>query len=309
MRTLLASSTNAENWQALFDLIPFPIYVVDMATYEVIATNDATRKRTTADRGSPCYKAIYMQDRPCIFCRIAQLTADSSPLSSELIFDHFNDVDDRWYQLQESVLTWFDGRPAKISIAVDISKLKETQNELAEAHALLSMRSRELEQLSVTDRLTGLFNRRKLDEVLIQEMERVGRYGQALSIAIVDIDSFKLVNDRFGHQCGDLVLASIAGILRQGLRKTDILGRWGGEEFMVISPSSTLVGATAMAEHMRRMVEDFDFHLVGRTTCSIGVAQLENGESSDAMIARADAALYRAKEGGRNRVECGGNSS
>lgn len=106
-----------------------------------------------------------------------------------------------------------------------------------------------------------------------------------------------------------MVLASIAGILRQGLRKTDILGRWGGEEFMVICPNSTLVGATATAEHMRQMVEDFGFAPVGRKTCSIGVAQLENGESSDAMIARADAALYRAKEGGRNRVEGGGNTS
>jgi len=215
----------------------------------------------------------------------------------------------RFLAQQLDALTWFDGRPAKISIAVDISKLKKTQNELAEAHALLSIRSLELEHLSVTDRLTGLFNRRKLDEMLIQEMERVGRYGQALSVAIVDIDRFKSVNDKFGHQVGDMVLASIAGILRQGLRKTDILGRWGGEEFMVICQNSTLVGATATAEHMRQMVEDFGFAPVGRKTGSIGVAQLENGESSDATIARADAALYRAKEGGRNRVEGGGNSS
>ncbi len=308
MRTMLSGSANSENWQALFDLIPFPIYVVDVATYEVIATNDAARERTGVESGSPCYQAIYTQDRPCIFCRIAELMADAPPAVDQLIFEHFNDVDDRWYQLHESALTWFDGRPAKISIAVDISKLKEAQNELAEAHALLSIRSIELEQISVTDRLTGLFNRRKLDEVLIQEMERVGRYDQALSVAIVDVDRFKLINDQYGHQRGDLVLTSIARILQRGLRKTDILGRWGGEEFMVICPNSTLVGATAMAEHMRQMVEDFDFALAGRTTCSIGVAQLEHGESADAMIARADAALYRAKEAGRNRVEAGYSS-
>ena len=229
MRTMLSGSANSENWQALFDLIPFPIYVVDVATYEVVAANDAARERTSVDSGSPCYRAIYTQDRPCIFCRIAELMPDAPPPADELIFEHFNDVDDRWYQLHESALTWFDGRPAKISIAVDISKLKEAQNELAEAHALLSIRSIELEQISVTDRLTGLFNRRKLDEVLIQEMERVGRYDQALSVAIVDVDRFKLINDQYGHQRGDLVLTSIARILQRGLRKTDILGRWGGE--------------------------------------------------------------------------------
>ncbi len=186
---------------------------------------------------------------------------------------------------------------------MDISTLKKAQNELAEAHAKISLQNIELKLTSVTDRLTGLFNRHKLDATFLSEVERSVRYGHPLSVVMVDIDRFKQVNDVHGHQVGDMVLTSIANILRQSVRKTDTVGRWGGEEFMVICPSTDLDGAVALAENMRQLMQSHNFALIGQTTGSFGVAQLEAGESVNALLIRTDAALYRAKASGRNRVE------
>lgn len=161
----------------------------------------------------------------------------------------------------------------------------------------------ELQQLATTDQLTGIYNRRKIDQVFIDEKKRAERYEQALSVVMGDIDKFKLVNDLHGHQVGDMVLTTIAKIFGEGVRETDILGRWGGEEFMVVCPCTDLGGAVVLAEKLRKIIEANEFDMVGRKTCSFGVAQLAKNEPINAMVARADAALYRAKEKGRNRVE------
>ncbi len=158
----------------------------------------------------------------------------------------------------------------------------------------------ELKQLAIKDQLTGIFNRRKIDQVLDEEKDR---NNEKLAIIIADIDMFKLVNDQFGHLVGDAVLTDITRILGKGIRKTDVLGRWGGEEFMIICPNTDLAGATLLAEKLREMVASHEFELVGKKTCSFGVAQLRQDESIDAMLTRSDMALYRAKKQGRNRVE------
>lgn len=161
----------------------------------------------------------------------------------------------------------------------------------------------ELKQLAIKDQLTGIFNRRKIDQVLDEEKERSDRNNQKLAIIIADIDMFKLVNDQFGHLVGDTVLTDVTKILGKGIRKTDVLGRWGGEEFMIICPNTDLAGATLLAEKLREMVSIHVFELVGRKTCSFGVAQLREDESIDDLLTRSDMALYRAKKQGRNRVE------
>jgi diguanylate cyclase (GGDEF)-like protein/PAS domain S-box-containing protein len=189
------------------------------------------------------------------------------------------------------------------AMARDITERKKAEADLKLAHSEIALRNAELEQISITDRLTGLFNRRKLDDVLFQEMERVMRYDQNLSVILVDIDKFKSVNDLYGHLTGDIVLTAISGVLQHGVRKTDIPGRWGGEEFLVICPNTNLEGAMALAEHLRQMVAAYDFDVVGKKTCSFGVAQMAKDEPINSMIGRTDLALYRAKESGRNRVE------
>jgi signal transduction histidine kinase/CheY-like chemotaxis protein len=131
-------------WEVIFDVIPFPVYVADAATHEVICTNRAMRHKVGVVQGRKCYEAIYQQTGPCGFCRIPEMLARGG--EAQLEFEHFNDRDDRWYQLRETMLTWFDGRRAKHSIAVDISALKGFQNALAEAHAELALKNRDLEQ-------------------------------------------------------------------------------------------------------------------------------------------------------------------
>jgi diguanylate cyclase (GGDEF)-like protein len=161
----------------------------------------------------------------------------------------------------------------------------------------------QLEQLSVTDRLTGLFNRMKLDEVLASEILRAQRTGQPFSLIMIDVDHFKQINDTHGHQVGDMVLIEIARLLQSGTRGIDTVGRWGGEEFMVICPHTDNEGARQLAENLRLKIHDFKFNIVEHKTASFGIASFQGADRSQDIVERADAALYAAKDKGRNRVE------
>ena len=164
-------------------------------------------------------------------------------------------------------------------------------------------KNRELEILSVTDKLTGLANRRKLDQVLDEELIRARRYGVEFSVMLMDIDHFKRVNDTHGHAAGDLVLEAMARILRQCTRDADVVARMGGEEFVVVCRHAGLDRCQLVAEKIRAAIEAHDFSGIGRITSSFGVAVFHKDDSIASLMARADAAAYRAKAGGRNRVE------
>jgi diguanylate cyclase len=163
---------------------------------------------------------------------------------------------------------------------------------------------RTIEQLAIRDALTGTWNRRHLDTLLAAELQRCVRIGQVLCVGLLDIDHFKAVNDRHGHLNGDTVLKNVAACLRSQLRGIDELGRFGGEEFMVLLPGISLAQAQACAERLRRGVADLaaPAGTDARVTVSIGVAELAPGEAAAALIERADRALYRAKSAGRNQV-------
>jgi len=166
----------------------------------------------------------------------------------------------------------------------------------------LSRLNRELARLSVTDRLTGIFNRMKLDEALAAEIQRCRRYDQALAVVLIDIDHFKRINDTYGHQAGDRALIDIARLMREGSRETDIVGRWGGEEFMVVLPHTDLGGAGRLAEKLRTAIAAHEFPGVGQQTASFGVAAYRIDDQPNDLVARADSALYEAKRNGRNQV-------
>ncbi|MCU7940186.1 MAG: diguanylate cyclase [gamma proteobacterium symbiont of Bathyaustriella thionipta] len=159
-----------------------------------------------------------------------------------------------------------------------------------------------IEKISITDSLTGLYNRHKLEEVLPLEMARFDRYKSHFSIIIFDVDFFKKVNDTYGHIIGDNVLINLAGILKENARETDIISRWGGEEFLIIAGGTEVDGAFYFADKLRNKVESYDFPAVGKITISCGVAQYTTGEVISDLISRADNALYEAKTSGRNRV-------
>ncbi len=172
----------------------------------------------------------------------------------------------------------------------------------------LEDKNQQLEQLAFIDPLTGLFNRRYFEEQLRSEIARLRRYGNESCIAIMDIDHFKRINDNYGHPAGDQLLIAIALLLNQHLRKVDILSRWGGEEFIILLPNTSLDAGEAVTEKIRQIIEKEQFAIgdyILQITVSFGVAQIIN-ESKDAFehsYIRADRALYHAKQNGRNRVE------
>ncbi|MCU0308391.1 MAG: diguanylate cyclase [Thermoleophilia bacterium] len=183
-----------------------------------------------------------------------------------------------------------------------------TLADLAEAAAMAvaAIASRER---ATTDALTGLPNRRAFDERLEAEVARAGRYGRALSLALLDLDRFKAVNDRFGHLGGDAVLRGAAAILAARARVGEVVARFGGEEFAWILPEADLAAAFAAAERARAAVAAAEVPPAGRVTISAGVASLVPGRSAADLLAAADAALYAAKEGGRDQVRAAESGS
>jgi len=290
-------------FESHFDLIPFGIYAVDVATHEIIFSNKHFRELFGDHVGKPCHKTLYDLDRPCTFCRIRDLiTRDGLPNGKTLVFEHFNDAADAWFQLQERAMSWPDGRVVKYSIAVDISELKETQNRLAEAHAQLALKNQDLARLSATDPLTGLANRLTLDRVLADEAGRAKRHGRIFSVILCDIDHFKRINDLHGHAAGDQSLIQAARTLAGAVRGTDVAGRFGGEEFLVVCPETDLAGAAHLAEVLRRAMAEQTYATGETLTGSFGVAAFAPGETPSQLVGRADAAMYRAKAQGRGRV-------
>ena len=171
-----------------------------------------------------------------------------------------------------------------------------------------------VERQAVTDELTGLANVRAFTSFLDREIERRRRFDHPVGLVMIDLDDFKRVNDTYGHQQGDEVLAHVAWVLREASRDLDMVVRYGGEELAVVLPQTDGSGAAQLAERMRRAIESLHVPRVGQSgtievTASFGVASVpENGLDRNELIAAADAALYAAKAGGKNRVERAGQA-
>ncbi len=167
----------------------------------------------------------------------------------------------------------------------------------------LRKKNEELGRLSLTDPLTGLSNRRAAEPVIQREMDRKKRFGHPVSLLILDLDHFKLVNDRHGHSVGDRVLETVAREVSSVLRRTDTMARWGGEEFLILASETGLANAVLLGEKVRKRIEEISLPEAGPVSASLGVAECLPGEGFKGWYERADTALYRAKDKGRNRVE------
>lgn len=180
------------------------------------------------------------------------------------------------------------------------------QLELAQINLKLQQREAQITALSLTDPLTNVGNRRLLDESLPREISRAVRTGYKFCLAMADIDHFKRVNDSHGHEAGDKVLAAFGDLLRRQTRPTDIVTRFGGEEFVVMMPHTALEQALVVAERMRtELAGTLIEPLTAPVTASFGVAELLANEQGNALLHRADQALYKAKQSGRDRVVAG----
>ncbi|MEH6443511.1 MAG: transporter substrate-binding domain-containing protein [Oceanospirillaceae bacterium] len=182
------------------------------------------------------------------------------------------------------------------------TKIIKANRLLKKAQKDIEEKNKALNRLALTDNLTNLFNRRKLEELLQSELDRKDRFDHAFCVSILDIDHFKAVNDTYGHQKGDSVLIEIAAILQHNLRKTDYVGRFGGEEFIIIFPESEIEEVAKLLESFRLKIANHGFTGIGNKTASFGFTLSKDGDTLETIIARADNALYEAKNSGRNKV-------
>ena len=174
---------------------------------------------------------------------------------------------------------------------------------LAAMQGKLKIMIGELDKLASTDKLTGAWNRRRFEETVETEMDRLRRYGQRLSLMILDVDHFKNINDNYGHPIGDQVLIDLSNTIRSSLRASDSLTRWGGEEFVILCPNTTADIVSKLAERLRKKIASVKFQEVGTITLSFGVAECGLNETWEQWLHRADEALYLAKSGGRDQVK------
>ncbi len=188
------------------------------------------------------------------------------------------------------------------SLTLANSALTVRNTELSDLKEELERKNVALKQLAITDKLTGLNNRTKLDRSLLSEINRFERFGHEFGIILLDIDHFKAVNDSYGHRIGDEVLVELAHILRINTRSTDVIGRWGGEEFLIICPETDSINIQGVAQKLRRYIELYEFRCTSGITASMGISVVAPNDSPENLIERADKALYNAKNNGRNMV-------
>lgn len=166
----------------------------------------------------------------------------------------------------------------------------------------LQLKTEQLEKLAAIDPLTGLYNRRKFIELANIEMGRFSRHHHAFSIFMLDIDNFKSINDNFGHDKGDHVLKEVSDLLSKSTRESDYFARWGGEEFIILTPDSEGDGKIYLADKLLHLISSHSFEDVGKVTTSIGISSAREGDKQlDEIIKRADQGLYNAKEQGKNQ--------
>ncbi len=287
----------------IFDSIHDPFSIVDR-DYRIVKVNDAyarmKKKQAHELLGKPCHEVLHGRSGICEECVIEKTFRSSDPCAKEKLVMNL-DGQENWLEIYTYPVFDEQGKVSHvIEYARDITDRKMAEEEKKQL-------IKELNHLSTTDGLTGLFNRRALNDLLGYEIDRAKRYQSELSLIICDIDWFKQINDTYGHRAGDIALQAVTGALKHSLRKADILGRYGGDEFMLILPETSLTGAKNLADKIRAAIEDIKLEISGgkviRLSTSIGVAGCcVPAEDLDTIVARADAALYASKQAGRNRV-------
>ncbi len=281
-----------EEWERTFDAVPDLVAIIDR-NHRVVRVNRAMAQRVgcTPEEviGKHCYHLFHGDDDPPDYCPHVRMMQDGQEHISETTEEKFGGT----YLV--SVTPLYDGNhevAGCVHVARDITERKRLEAEL--------------ERQATRDSLTGLLNRRHFLEVLTSAHQNATRYGFPLSLAILDLDNFKEVNDRYGHQQGDEVLRRFGAMVRLELRSGDLAGRYGGDEFIIAFPHTSAKNAAESLERIRRRLQDTDFGAESKSYgvhCTAGVAELPlDGATVDFLISLADKAMYEAKAKGRNRV-------
>ncbi len=287
----------------IFDSIHDPFCIFDR-DFQIIRVNDAyawmRNKHAGELIGRKCYEVLHNSTTVCEGCVVSTTFQSADPCAKDKLVPLY-DGTDIWVEIYTYPILDEEGKVSHvIEYTRDITDRKKSEDEKRRF-------IEKLEYLSSTDSLTGLVNRRALTNSLIYEIDRAKRYGSELSLILCDVDNFKEINDTYGHGTGDLVLQAVAATLKTILRKADIAGRHGGDEFMLILPATSIKGAENLGEKLLSAVHDTDLRSTDDTpiplSMSIGISSLDvDCDSTDSFIKRTDDAMYASKQGGRNRV-------
>ena len=277
--------------EALFQALPDPVFLVDPGL-QLLRWNERFRHAVgVADAElaqRPLTELIHPDDAEGL-ARVARAALEDPPASVELRLRRHNG---------EYIPYCFRMSPVRDAQGA-LQGLAGVARDIAGERAL----AQRLDELTTIDLLTGVPNRRAIEACLASEIGRAARYGGNLSLLLFDLDHFKALNDSVGYEAADELLRRLAQTVRDGIRASDHLGRWSGAEFMVVAPEMDLGEATGFAVKLRRTIETAGFGEVGPVTASFGVAGYRPGEPMEAVVRRADDALFLAKKRGRNRVE------
>ena len=288
--------------------------VVITRDYMVFQANSAAAASLGVEKteivGRPCYEVLHRRQTPCegphITCPLERIF-ERGESSVKVLHTHF-DSEGNEHHVEITASAVKDSRGETFAMVESWRDIMDnkTDDELVKLVKRLNEVQTHLRHMAVTDELTGLRNRRYIVERLEEEFQRSRRTGRPLGLIMLDIDHFKQINDAYGHIFGDVVLRVIASRIKSSLRKHDLVGRVGGEEFLVVCPESSLEDTVVVAERIRNIINgeeigDGVYHV--RIALSAGVTMLTAGDdSADKVFSRADTALYKAKEEGRNRV-------
>lgn len=246
------------------------------------------------------FSRLVNQDIPSIRTTRRYLCKDGSTFWADLHATALFDEDGEVISVMGQFVNIDPQKRAELDLERLNTRLTDANIELQEAMDKLQIMARR-------DPLTKLYNRRVLEEVIEHEIHRSFRSKRGLGVAIGDIDDFKKINDTYGHDCGDLVLVELAKVLRSNIRNSDVVGRWGGEEFLFILPETTLNGAMVVIERIRRAVSKMRIDCSGTEvtfTMSLGLSYQTTDPQRETIVSEADKALYKAKADGKNRGYC-----
>lgn len=299
-----SSTASAADLRHILDSLDALVYVSDMDTYQLLFFNAYGRALWGDPARRKCWQVLQQgQAGPCSFCTNDRLLDERGRPGPAVVWEFQNTVNGRWYQCRDQAIEWSHGQLVRVEIATDITERKELELELIKAR-------QDAERLAYTDELTGLYNRRAFFELSGKMIEQARRRSQSVGMVLLDLDHFKQINDTCGHNGGDEVLKSVAAVLRRLVRHSDIVCRFGGEEFAIALVDSDLEQVVGLAERLRQALPSCPGAMIvqsdkaNKVTASFGVIVMaaQKAELGD-LLSSADRAMYRAKAQGRNRIE------
>ncbi len=284
---------------SLIDGINSVVYVSDMQTHELLYANPKALDIFGKDIiGKKCWQTIQKgQTSPCVFCTNKYLVDNEGRPNPTFIWEQYNPYTKTWYQNEDQAILWDNGRLVRMGLAIDISQIKKSEAQLREAH-------KNLEAIAYFDPLTDLPNRRQFETLFKQTTSLLKRSEDKLAICYLDLDGFKTVNDKYGHDTGDELLIHVSSRIHQTLREEDTVARWGGDEFAFMLKIENADSCSFLLERLLQNISN-KYELTSTLIeigASIGVSIFpDDGRDLDTLLRQADQAMYSAKQKGKQQ--------